>query len=81
MNLDPDAALEDIDSTLELIDEIENDYPRVWDRGEAFLSDVREKMTDVRETIADRQEVTMRQQQAIDNWAKGVRRWHPQHRD
>lgn len=80
MALDHEAALEDIDHVLKMIQEIEDDYTRVWDRGESFLEDVREKITEVRATIVDMGLVTQRQQTAIDNWASGVSRWHPEHR-
>ncbi len=80
MALDHEAALEDIDHVLAMIQEIEDDYPRIWDRGESFLEDVREKISEVNDTITEMGMVTQRQQTAIDNWAKGVSRWHPDHR-
>lgn len=75
-----DQAVEQIDRALRLIDEIEEDHPHTWERGEEFMEDVREKLSDVRETIENRQSVTERQQSAIEGWTSGVKRWHPDHR-
>jgi hypothetical protein len=77
----PDAALEDIKVGLKLLQEIEADYPESWEKGEDFLVDVREKLEDVQTSIKDFQNVTPGQTQAIQNWCRGIRRWHPQHRN
>ncbi len=67
--------------TLDLINEIRDEYPRIWARGEDFLADVEAKILAVRETVAQTGHVSPRQQAALDNWDAGVRRWHPDHRD
>ena len=76
----PDAV-EDIDDVLTMISEIEEDYPEVFTKGEEFFCNVRETITSVRETISTRNTVSPRQAQAIQNWADGVSRWHPDHKD
>jgi len=79
--MDWEEAIEQIDGTLELIQDLEDDYPRIWDNGEDFFTDVREKMTEVRETIEENERVTMGQARAIENWGEGVRKWHPDFKD
>ena len=78
---EPEAAMAEIDSHLGVIDEIAADYPNAWDAGEDFLADVRKKLRDVRKTIQQREDVTEGQARAIENWGRGVRRWHPDERE
>ena len=76
-----EEAIEDLDKTLELIAEIENEHERTWEWGEDFLSDVRDHMNEVRETIAHAEHVTPKQANAIAGWGQGVRKWHPEHKE
>ena len=76
-----DDALEDIEAILFMIDEIENEYPRVWDRGEDFLSDVREKVQGVKLSVENTDSVTENMARAIHNWSNGVMNWHPEYRE
>lgn len=78
---DSDAAIEEIDHLVNLIDEIEADYDRAWDKGEDFLKSVRKTLKDMKKTIQEREHVTARQATAIENMGNGVRKWHPEFRD
>jgi peptidoglycan hydrolase CwlO-like protein len=78
--VDAETALEDIDETLDVIQDLEDNYDRTWDRGQDFLEDVRAKLTEVRETIEENGFVTSNQEKAIYNWGKGVRNWHPEYK-
>lgn len=76
-----EEALEAIDAILKRITEIEEDYPESWERGEDFLTDVREKLSDIRPRVVEYGSATAKQMQAIRNWGDGVDRWHPEYRD
>jgi len=75
------GAIEDIDRLLSLIDDLEDSYSDVYERGEDFLADVYERASEVRKTILQNQRVTPRQEKAIENWTEGVEKWHPEHKD
>ena len=79
MSSDPEVngILEDIDIGIEMVDDIEVCHPHTWERGEDFLSDVRDKLRSVRATIEDRDFVTERQSNAVANWIEGIERWCP----
>lgn len=80
MDYRPKDAFEDIDATLELIQDLEDNYSSIWDKGEDFFVDVREKITSVRETIGETARVSPGQESAIENWLRGVQKWHPDYR-
>lgn len=78
---DPQAAVEEIDSVVAMIDEIEADYEHIWERQDGFLASVRTRLKDFKKTIERMQTVSERQAQAIENMANGARKWHPEHKD
>jgi len=79
--LSASEAIEAIDSTLELIADMEDNYPDIWERGCEFLGDVRKGLRSVRATVLDHRRCSSRQEKAIYNWGRGVRKWHPDHRE
>lgn len=71
--LDWEAADEQCDCIVELIDD---EVPeRAWDVAADFFDDIRDKVVAVQETITQTNHVTEKQQQALDNWEAGVRKW------
>lgn len=77
---DVQGSLEDIKRALAMARDLEENYSHIWDRGEDFLEDVRDKLVEVRDTIKQAGEVSLRQATAIENWCRGIRRWHPEHK-
>lgn len=73
-----DEWLERCDEIIDLIDEIENEHPRTWERGREFLADIRDKVRSVADGIDRYGEPTERQAAALDGWERGVRKWHPE---
>lgn len=73
VNILTDEAKEAIQQCDETIEEIETfDWPSA---GEEFAESVREKLIDFAESIEQAGTVTKKQREAIDNMARGVKRW------
>ena len=80
--MDADEATDRIDDALTLLDEIEERYPSLYDRGSDFFDGVRGTLEGIRETIGgnDFPTATPDQAAAIDNITAGIKAWHPLHR-
>ena len=75
----PDVAQELIKATLEHINELEDDYPEVWEQAEEHdfgLADIRERLEDMSESIEKFDNVTGPMVKAIQNMCKGVEGWY-----
>ena len=78
---DPQAANEEIDSIVALINELESDYDHIWEKGRSFFQSVRTRLKDFKKTIDRMQTVSERQAAAIENMGAAVRKWHPEYKD
>ena len=74
-------ALRDIRETQDLIKDLRDFYPEIWDKAEDWFRDVGEQQKAVFRTIKLTQRVSHNQQDAISNWGVAVRKWHPDYRD
>lgn len=68
-----EQALEQSERIVELIDDEVPDWAK--DRATDFFEDIREKAVSVGETISRTKRVTESQQNALDGWERGVRKW------
>jgi hypothetical protein len=77
---DSDAALAAIDEALDLIEDLEVNHEKTYDRGADFFESVSAKLKDIYDTIEQSQDVSNGQANAIDNMCAAVKRWHPDHK-
>jgi hypothetical protein len=74
--MDVNAAAALIDSTLDKIVEMEEDYPHVYSKASDFFVSISEKLESMALTIEQSSAVSDRQATAIENMAEGVNKWH-----
>ena len=75
----PEKAQELIKETIDKINELEDDYPEVWERAEdkGFdLSDIRERLESMGESIKRFDNVTGPMGRAIKNMCSGIDGWY-----
>ncbi len=75
------SPAEDVEEFLDLLDELESEYPSIWRRGEDFFEDVQAKLNDVKLWIRDVGPPTAAQISAIAGWGRGIKKWHPDYKD
>ena len=66
------SASEQCDRIVETIDELDEE---TRDKSAEFFESIREHVVEVQETICESDRVSDKQQQALDNWEKGVNKW------
>ena len=63
--------------TLELIEDLEENYPSLWDKGEEFFESVRGSCSSMLTSLMMQDSATSGQYSAAKNWNAGVKKWHP----
>lgn len=75
--MDVSEAIDSIHAVLGWIEEIEEDYPEVYEQGEDYFEGVYNNALTLEDRIEKQKHVTERQAEAIQKWVASVRKRHP----